>query len=199
MKKSKLRKIALLSALSTMLLSGCGQNNIQNNEVTYEIQTTEATTEESDTIYNQTIAKIYVDYKEKSKKDIQIDDLLIESFEDPKYIWNKNGENYIYDYRLNYDNNQEYEYCDPGYNSKMYAVIVRNDDGTYEPIAALADIDNRIVNVEVTYLYDQTTYEPSKNYIYLSNPTKEDLYNIKNGDEFINNSGKELTLSNKNN
>ena len=185
MSKNTRKKLVLLSLLSTVLLSGCNKvDNNQANNTNINIEaTTEATTEE--VIYNETIAKIYVDYKEKSNRSIKMDDLIIESYDKPQYIWNEKGVNYIYDYRINFNNNQELTYCDPGYGSKMYAVIVRNSDGSYEPIAALADIDEKIVNVKVTYLYDQTTYEPSKNYITIDNPTKEDLNNLKNGYDYI--------------
>lgn len=198
MGKNRYKKLALLYLLSTVLLSGC--NKVDDKQAYNNINietTTETITEEA--IYNETIAKIYVDYKEKSNRNIKIDDLIIESYDNPKYVWNENGVNYIYDYRINFNNNQELTYCDPGYGSKMYAVIVRNSDGTYEPIAALASIDQKIVNVKVTYLYDQNTYEPSKNYIIIDNPTKDDLNNIKNGDEYIKSENDNKLILTKNN
>jgi len=72
----------------------------------------------------------------------------------------------------------------------MYAVILKDNDN-YEPIAAIANMDGQIINVKVTYFYDNNRYEPSNNYIIIDNPTKEDLNNIKNGEEYIKSENKE--------
>lgn len=194
MEKYRLKKVALLTMLSSMLLSGCGKTNITNNEPqTTQIQATTELLEEDEIVSNQTIAKIYEEYKELSKKDIDINDLKIEEFIKPNIY--KKGENYYYDFRINGYYGEEYQYIDPGYHGKMYAVIIKNTDETYEPIAALANINGDIFNVQVTFNKDNQIYEPSENYIIINNPTKEDYENIKNADEYIYSNNREAALT----
>ena len=195
MEKYRLKKVALLTMLSSMLLSGCGKNTDPQPQTTQTV--TEATTEytsEDEVVSNQTIAQIYEEYKDKTNKEIDIEDLKIEEFDKPNYIWNK-GEEYIYDYRINGYDNQEYTYIDSGYHGKMYAVIIKNTDNTYEPIAALANVNGEIFNVIVTFDKDNQIYEPSDNYIIIDNPTKEDYENIKNADEYIYSDNREAAIT----
>ena len=150
------------------------------------VEEKEDTKEETNKIItNPTMEKIIEEYNEKTGKNIQKKDLLIEEFDKPLYIWNTEGENYIYDYKINNTDYPGYKYIDPGYHGKMYAVILKTENGSYEPISALANIDGTIINVKVTYLYSEIIYEPSENYIIIDNPTKDDLNNIKNADEYI--------------
>ena len=197
MDKNRLKKVALLTMLSSMLLTGCGKTNKPTNEqpkTTQEIQTTTEITTEDTMVSNQTIAKIYDEYKNKYNKDINIENLKIEEEDKPSYIWQK-GVEYIYDSGINYYNCEEYTYVDPGYHGKMYIVIVKNDDNTYEPIAALAKINGEIFNVRVTFNKDYKVYEPSDNYIIIDNPTNEDFENIKNADEYIHSDNKESVIT----
>ena len=197
MKKSNLRKIAILTTLSSILLTSCANNKTAKDEEMQPIPVyaDEITTEETEEmISNQTIAKIYEEYKQNTNEDVDIKDLVIKEFDKPSFIWNTKGENYIYDFRINGYDNQEFTYCDPGYHGEMYAVIVKHNED-YEPISALANIDNKIINVKVTFFDGDVIYEPSSNYIYIENPSKEDFDNIKNGEEYINSNNKEPLLS----
>lgn len=203
MHKNRLRKIALLTALSTTLLTGCRDNKKDDIAVNTPVITTKIEEnadkyqdENIDVVSNQTIAQIYEEYKELSNKDIDITHLRIEEYKEPKYIWKK-GDKYIYDYGINGYDNEEYTYIDPGYHGKMYAVIVKNNDivSEYEPIAALANIDGEVFNVKVTFYKDNTRYEPSENYITIDNPTKEDFNNIKNAEEYIYSDNKEAAIT----
>ena len=181
----RVRKIAVLTALSSMLLTGCnnaktGVKQEKTEEYTQYIGT-ETEKEQIESVSNQTIAKIYKEYKEKTGKDIDIKDLEIIEFDDPNYVWNK-GDKYIYDYRVNDYNNEEYTYIEPGYYSKIYAVI---DD--YTPICALYKNDDGIFNIEVTYAVDKDhVYEPSENYIYIDEPSIDNFNELKDADEYIN-------------
>lgn len=189
MKNKNLKKIAILSALSSMLLSGCTQNNVKNdtnNEKQIITEEKEESKEETiEIITNPTLEKIIEEYNKKTGKNIQKNDLLIEEFDKPLYIWNTEGENYIYDYKINNTDYPGYKYIDPGYHGKMYAVILKTENGSFEPISALANIDGTIINVKVTYLYGDIICDPSENYIIIDNPTKDDFNNIKNADEYI--------------
>lgn len=165
-----------------MLLTGCHnkKNDVSNNK----INTNDLIFEEEDkTISNQTIATIYEEYKEKTGKNINITDLEVLEYDLPKYIWKK-GEKYIYDYRINGYNNQGYTYIEPGYYSKMYAVIDTSED--YIPISAIAQKDDKIFNVEVTYLDDNNNvHSPSDNYIFIDDVSLKNIDELKNANEYI--------------
>ena len=209
MNKSRLKKIVLLSSISTMLLSGCRDNNVQSNDSTKVITTEVATVEEcagptEAQEINSTIENIKKEYEELTNNKLDESNLFVDRFPQINYLWKDKEGNYIYDYRINFNNNQELEYCDTNNSSKMYAVIVKNDDGSYEPIAGLVDNGDGVKNVTITYCYSNIAYEPSNNYITIDNPTQEDLTNLKKGNDYIktnykSSKDKELTLSNKNN
>ena len=195
----KVKKIAILSTLSTMLLTGC--NNAKQPTTQTIIQTTQMTTEapiagptEAPEVTNETIDDIIDEYNSKTNNNINKKDLVIEEYENEIiYMWNK-GDEYIYDHGINYTNNGELENCDPSSIGKMYAVIVK-ENNYYEPIAALAQVNGQIVNVKLTYRLNNETYLPSQNYIFINNPTTIDYENLKNGDEYINYDAKSLTLT----
>ncbi len=185
----RLKKIAILSALSTSLLTGCSDKKEavdKTTELTTEITTELNTQEEFEIVSNQTIATIYEQYKQQSNEDIDIKNLEIEEFDLPNYIWKK-GEDYIYDYRINGDNTEGYTYIDPGYYSKMYVVKIKKEDNNYEIIAALAHVDYDVFNVRVTIReVDGSTKEASEIYIYIENPTMDNIDEMKNADKYIN-------------
>ena len=197
----RVRKIAILSALSTMLLTGCNNAKQPTTQTVREI--TETTTEtpvagptEASEVTNETIDNILDEYNSKTNNTIEKKDIVIEEYENEIiYMWNK-GDEYIYDHGINYDNSGELKNCDPSSIGKMYAVIVK-DNNYYEPIAALAEVEGQIVNVKVTYRLGSETYLPSQNYIFINNPTTIDYENLKNGDEYINYDAKSLTLTNE--
>ena len=188
MDKKRIKKIMLLSMLSSMLLTGCTKK--QQEEPTAMV-ITESTTQEqeeaaSEVISNETLEEILKEYNEQTQDNINISDLYIkEYYKDIKYLSQK-GEEYIYDYRINGYNNQGYTNIDPGYNGKMYAVVLHNDE-KYETICALAKINGRIFNVKVTILdINKETHEASDNYIYID-PTQENFDNLKDGQDYIDN------------
>lgn len=193
-------------AALTIGATGCGKK-----EETVRVQpiTTEATTEEyagptEAQQTNETIDKIIKEYEEKTNKKLDSSNVFVDNFPQIKYLWKDEKGNYIYDFRINNDNNQKLEYCNTSNISKMYAVIVINEDGTYEPIAGLINNGGGVKNVTVTYCYNNSAYEPSQNYIIIENPTDEDLENLKNGDDYIKDNytsslDKNLTLAKENN
>lgn len=205
--KSLRKKLELLFLMSTLIFSseGCTQDKDKiDTPITTEITTQEYVEENQAQDKNDTIEEIINKYKEKTNKNINSSNVFVDDFPQIKYLWKDKEDNYIYDYRINFDNNQELEYCDTNSSSKMYVVIVKNEDGTYEPIAGLVKNNDDIKNVTITYCYNNMPYEPSKNYIIIDNPTKEDLENLKKGNEYINSNytslnDKKLTLSKENN
>ena len=185
MDKKRIKKIAILAMISSMLLSGCGKKEPKvNTEAVKHTVTTENKVNEEEykeVITNETINDIYNEYIIKSNENIKIEDLSIKEVRNPKYLSNK-GEDYIYDYRVNGYNTEGYTNIDPGYHSKMYAVILKTDDKC-EAICALVEVNGEIHNVKVSYL-DGDIREASKYYVYID-PTKVNLENIKNGQEYI--------------
>lgn len=187
MKKENLRKIAIYSALSTMLLTGCNQSQVKNSNTPYvptknQITTEEQTTEEVKE--NETIDKIIKEYNNQTNSDICKENIVVETFSSKTdYMWIK-GEEYIYDYSINFYNNGELKNCDPSTVGEIYAVMIKNEDG-YEPIAALSKVKRELVNVKVNFFKNDIKYEPSDNYIYIINPTEEDYNNLKNADNYI--------------
>lgn len=207
--KFKKTLLFTMAALTTISATGCSKNDDKTNT---KIVTTEAKTEVTTEEYaggteaqeiNTTIDNIINEYEEKTNKNIDSSNIFVDNFPQINYLWKDKEGNYIYDYRINFNNNQELEYCNTSTSSKMYAVIVKNEDGTYEPIAGLVKNGGNVDNVTITYCYSNTPYEPSKDYIIIKNPTDEDLDNLKNGDDYIKDnysSSKEngLTLSKEN-
>ena len=187
MKKGNLRKIAIYSALSSMLLTGCNQSQEKYSNKPYVPTKNEVTTEQTteEIVYeNETIDKIINEYNEKANSNISKEDIVVETFSSKTdYMWIK-GEEYIYDYSINFYNNGELKNCNPDSVDEIYAVMIINEDG-YEPIAALSKVERELVNVKVNFYKNEIKYEPSENYIYINNPTDEDYSNLKNADKYL--------------
>ena len=196
-----LRKLLSIALAATMPLSvsACSKKEVEVEPTTEEITTQaniEEPTEEVIEVTNETIDKIIEDYNTKSGENITKDDVFVEEFNQVTYLWNKEGEIYIYDYDFNKNNYPGYTYHNETYRDEMYALIKKDEDN-YEPIAGLYSDGNEVHNVKITYFYNQTRYEASPNYISIENPTKEDLKNLKKGDEYLNpEENKELGLKN---
>ena len=171
MSKNRLKKIALLTALSSMLITGCGKK--ESNTVILDEPKTEAPKTEYDldlgVVSNQTMAKIMEEYRAKADKYARDDDFVVHEDYEPFY---------------------EFEYVRCNYR-RMYIVKVNiHKDGEkwYMPISALLETEEgEIVNVKVYTLDDQNrVHEPFEDYIYIDNPTMENYDEMRKGEAYIN-------------
>lgn len=185
--KSRLRKIALLTALSTSLLTGCGKK-VENNTTTIVPTTTEITTEENteEEVFNETINHIYNEYKEKSGKDIDVTDLAVKEYDnDTSYIHLNQDGKYVYNKDIRADD-ANYTWIEhPG---KMYVVRVNKgtkEDPYYTPICALVEINGNVYNIEATLFDGSEKHLPDENYIEIENPDKNNINDLKNANEDI--------------
>ena len=106
MNKNRLKKIVLLSSISTMLLSGCRDNNVQSNDSTKVITTEVATVEEcagptEAKEINSTIENKKKEYEELTNNKLDESNLFVDRFPQINYLWKDKEGNYIYDYRIN--------------------------------------------------------------------------------------------------
>ena len=97
MEKSRLKKIALLTALSSMLLTGCGKKE-SNTVILDEPKTETAKTEydlDLNVVSNQTMAKIMEEYRAKADKYARDDDFVIHEDYEPFYLFKDKNDNYV--------------------------------------------------------------------------------------------------------
>ena len=197
MEKSRLKKMMILTSLSAALLSGCGKKEAPV-EYTTEI-TTEVTTEEekNDELYNDTINKVYSEYREKSGRDIDITDLAVAEYDNSiSYIHKDASGNYIYDKDIRADD-PDYTWIDESDLSKMY--VVRVNDGTkedpwYTPVCALTKVDGKVVNVIVNTFDGSETHYASDYYVIIEDAKNKNIDELKRANEDIE-SGKLILLT----
>ena len=190
MKNFRLKKALYLSALSTMLLTGCGKKEIPTTQEQIEVQIEENKDYNLNinVVSNQTVARIIDEYETKIGKKLNYSDIIVDVMDEPKYIWKDEEGNYVYDYNINIDSG--YEYIDGKY-SKMAVVKVnihKNNKDWYMPICALFQYGSTgAVNVKVTTLDTKNrVHYPYKNYIYIENPTYENYRELTHYEEYLN-------------
>ena len=190
MNNNRLKKIALLTALSSILLTGCGKKEIATTKDT-EIKTEKKSTYnlDMDIVSNQTMATVIDEYKRRSGDDTAYGLFAISEYKEPKFVFKTPEGEYVYNYGLTKNPIEGYEYVDCTYNNMVIVKVNINKDNEkwYMPICGLLQTqDGEVVNVKVTtFDTEKRFHEPFEDYIYIDNPTSEKYYELVNGEEYL--------------
>lgn len=190
MKNIKLRKAIYTSMLATLLFTGCGKTDKPVEEPITEATTVVQTTEEEiDVVYNDTLQQIIGEYKEKSGEDVKVSDFKVDTINGPQFVYKYTDENG--NEKLEFKNYREipegHQSIDCSGKTLYIVKLNTHKDGQdwFVPVSGLLD-GMAIENVEVNTWDDQGfEHSASPYYVYIDNPTRDNIDDLKNSKEYL--------------